>query len=40
MGETLTRDDLITIQAADILSSRVFQGEVEGRDPSKPLTSS
>ena len=40
MGETLTRDDLITIQAADILSSRVFQGEVEGRDPSKPLTGS
>ena len=40
MGEALTRDDLITIQAADILSSRVFQGEVEGRDPSKPLTGS
>ena len=38
MGESLSRDDLITIQAADILSSRVFQGEVEGQDPALPLT--
>lgn len=38
MGEPLDRDDLITIQATDILSSRVFQGELEGRDPSRPLT--
>ena len=38
MGECLSRDDLITITAADILSSRVFQGEVEGQDPARPLT--
>lgn len=38
MGEALDRDDLITIQAADILSSRVFRGEVEGQDPALPLT--
>ena len=38
MGESLSRDDLITIQAVDILSSRVFQGEVEGQDPALPLT--
>jgi probable Rubsico expression protein CbbX len=30
MGERLTRDDLITIEAQDIRASRVFQGEVEG----------
>ena len=31
MGQALDRDDLITIKAADILSSRVFLGEVEGK---------
>ena len=34
MGQALTRDDLITIEAADIQASRVFQGEVEGHHPS------
>lgn len=38
MGQALDRDDLITIKAADILSSRVFLGEVEGQDPALPLT--
>ena len=38
MGEPMTRDDLITICADDILSSRVFLGEVEGEDPARPLT--
>jgi probable Rubsico expression protein CbbX len=38
MGRGLTKRDLITIEAADITSSRVFQGEVEGIDPSVPLT--
>ena len=38
MGQALHRDDLITITAADILSSRVFLGEVEGQDPALPLT--
>ena len=33
MGEALTRDDLITLEAADIRASRVFQGEVEGHHP-------
>jgi len=40
MGEPLSRDELMTIEPADILASRVFQGEVEGRDPSQPLTDS
>ena len=39
MDAPITRDDLITIHADDILSSRVFQGEVEGEDPARPLTS-
>ncbi|QBE69559.1 CbbX protein [Synechococcus sp. WH 8101] len=39
MDQPLSRDDLITIEAADILASRVFQGEVEGVDPARPLTS-
>lgn len=30
MESPLSRDDLITIEAADIRASRVFQGEVEG----------
>jgi probable Rubsico expression protein CbbX len=38
MDQPLSRDDLITIEAADILASRVFQGEVEGVDPARPLT--
>ncbi len=37
-GRGLTKGDLITIQAEDITASRVFQGEVEGLDPSLPLT--
>ncbi len=32
MGELLTRDELMTIEEMDILSSRVFQGEVEKSD--------
>ncbi len=39
MDQPLSRDDLITIEAADIQASRVFQGEVEGVDPARPLTS-
>jgi hypothetical protein len=38
MGTPLTRLDLITIEAEDITASSVFQGEVEGLDPSAPLT--
>ncbi|MCP9825770.1 CbbX protein [Synechococcus sp. EJ6-Ellesmere] len=38
MGRGLTKLDLITIQAEDITASRVFKGEVEGLDPSLPLT--
>lgn len=38
MDQPLTREDLITIEAADIRSSRVFHGEVEGDDPVRPLT--
>ncbi|MFM7635211.1 MAG: CbbX protein [Cyanobacteriota bacterium] len=38
MGSPLTKLDLITIEAADITASRVFQGEVEGLDPARPLT--
>ncbi len=37
MGRALTKSDLMTIEAADITASRVFQGEVEGLDPSQPL---
>ncbi len=33
MGEELTKEDLITIEAADIKGSRVFQGQVEGHHP-------
>ena len=33
MGEELTKQDLITIEAADIKASRVFQGQVEGHHP-------
>ena len=38
MHNPLHRDDLVMIQAEDVLSSRVFQGVVEGEDPSMPLT--
>lgn len=37
MGEVLTREDLITIEAADIRASRVFQGQVEGHHPPAPV---
>ena len=33
MGEPMTKLDLTTIEAADILASRVFKGEVEGHHP-------
>ncbi|MEY4801799.1 MAG: Protein CbbX [Cyanobacteriota bacterium] len=38
IGSPLTKLDLITIEAEDITASRVFDGEVEGLDPSRPLT--
>ena len=38
MGEVLTREDLITIEAADIRASRVFQGQVEGHHPPAPVS--
>lgn len=38
LEQPLSRDDLTTIEAEDVLASRVFQGEIEGRDPSQPLT--
>jgi probable Rubsico expression protein CbbX len=38
MGRALTKLDLMTIEADDITASRVFQGEVEGLDPSQPIT--
>jgi hypothetical protein len=38
MGSALTRIDLMTIEAEDITVSRVFNGEVEGLDPSQPIT--
>jgi hypothetical protein len=28
----------MTLEAEDITASRVFQGEVEGLDPARPLT--
>jgi probable Rubsico expression protein CbbX len=37
-GSTVSRLELMTIEADDITASRVFQGEVEGLDPSTPLT--
>ena len=40
LDQSLSRDDLTTIEAEDVLASRVFQGEIEGRDPSQPLTTS
>jgi len=38
MGSQLTKLDLMTIEAEDITASRVFLGEVEGLDPSLPIT--
>jgi probable Rubsico expression protein CbbX len=38
MGSRLNKLDLMTIEAEDITVSRVFQGEVEGRDRSEPIT--
>jgi len=38
MGTRLSRQDLMTIEAEDITASRVFQGEVEGLNPSDPIT--
>ena len=37
MGSRLNKQDLMTIEAEDITASRVFQGQVEGRDPSEPI---
>jgi probable Rubsico expression protein CbbX len=37
MGSRLNKLDLMTIEAEDITVSRVFQGEVEGRDRSEPI---
>ncbi|MCP9887791.1 CbbX protein [Cyanobium sp. ATX 6A2] len=37
MGSAVTKLDLMTIEAEDITASRVFQGEVEGLDPARPL---
>jgi probable Rubsico expression protein CbbX len=39
-GSTVSRLELMTLEADDITASRVFQGEVEGLDPSTPLTAS
>ena len=38
VGTSLTKGDLMTIEAADIMASRVFAGEVEGLDKSQPIT--
>jgi len=40
MGTTLTKGDLMTLEASDIMVSRVFAGEVEGLDRSEPITKS
>ena len=37
-GGSLTKLDLMTIEAEDITASRVFTGQVEGLDPSEPIT--
>ena len=37
-GGGLTKLDLMTLEAEDITASRVFSGEVEGLDPSQPIT--
>ena len=38
LGSPLTKLDLMTIEAEDITASRVFDGELEGVDPSQPLS--
>jgi hypothetical protein len=38
IGRPVSKTDLMTIEAEDITASRVFQGELEGLDPSLPLT--
>lgn len=40
MGSKLSKEDLMTIEAEDIMASRVFAGEVEGLDRSQPITRS
>jgi probable Rubsico expression protein CbbX len=37
MSSQLNKIDLMTIEASDITASRVFQGQVEGRDRSEPV---
>ena len=37
LGSSVSKLDLMTIEAEDITASRVFQGEVEGLDPARPL---
>jgi len=37
-GGSITKLDLMTLEAEDITASRVFSGEVEGLDPSEPIT--
>jgi probable Rubsico expression protein CbbX len=37
MGTRLNKQDLMTIEAEDITASRVFSGEVEGKDRSEPI---
>jgi probable Rubsico expression protein CbbX len=37
-GRLFSRRDLMTIEAEDITASRVFSGEIEGKDPGKPLS--
>ena len=38
MNSSITKIDLMTLEAEDITASRVFSGEVEGLDPSEPIT--
>lgn len=38
MASGVTKHDLVTIEAEDITASRVFSGQIEGLDPSEPLT--
>jgi hypothetical protein len=37
MGTSVSKLDLMTIEAEDITASSVFKGEVEGLDPARPL---
>ena len=37
MKNTLTKDQLMTIESSDILASRVFTGELDGVDPDDPI---